>query len=148
VGGEGTPIREESLASDFILNDLDARQFRLSDFQGSVVVINFWATWCGPCRAEMPSLEERYQRYKDEGLIIFAVDYDEPPEVVRAYRDELELSFPVLLDPGGVVQRLYQIRGYPTSVFVDEWGLVRFRHIGVMSDRQIDSYLNQLGFDA
>ncbi len=112
------------------------------------MLINFWATWCGPCRIEMPALQARYDALRDEGFTVLAVDFDEPEDDVRAFRDELDLSFPMLLDPGARVQELYRVRGYPSSFFVDREGVIRVVHIGLMTEGQIDDYLAQVGIGA
>lgn len=133
-------------APEFELFDLEGEPVRLSDHRDHVVLVNFWATWCGPCRIEMPAIQERYERYRDAGLTVLAVDFDESAEAVRAFGDELGLTFPLLLDPGGVIQRRYRILGYPTSVFIDGGGVIRAVHIGLMNEKQLDGYLADLGF--
>jgi len=133
-------------APDFALRDLEGNDVRLSDYRGRTVLLTFWATWCGPCRLEMPEFESRYQELKDEGFIVLGVNFDEPEEAVRAFRDELDLSFPLLLDPGGSVQRLYRIRGYPSSIFVDPQGEVHVVHIGLITEGQLRDYLVELGY--
>jgi peroxiredoxin len=133
-------------APDFALRDLEGNEVRLSDYRGRTVLLTFWATWCGPCRLEMPTFEGRYQELKDDGFTVLGLNYDEPVEDVSAFRDELGLSFPLLLDPGGSVQRLYRIRGYPTSIFVDAQGVVRVVHIGLITEGQLHDYLVELGY--
>ena len=133
-------------APDFALRDLEGNEVRLSDYRGRTVLLTFWATWCGPCRLEMPTFEGRYQELKDEGFTVLGLNYDEPVEDVSAFRDELGLSFPLLLDPGGSVQRLYRIRGYPSSIFVDPQGVVRIVHIGLITEGQLRDYLVELGY--
>ena len=131
-------------APDFQLTNLEGESVRLSELEGRVVLLNFWATWCGPCRVEMPAIQARYEAYADKGLVVLAVNFDEPREDVVDFRDELELTFPMLLDPGAAVQRLYGILGYPTSFFVDRDGVIRVHHIGVMTEQQLDRYLTEL----
>ncbi|MBE9479472.1 MAG: TlpA family protein disulfide reductase [Chloroflexi bacterium] len=133
-------------APDFALRDLEGNEVRLSDYRGRTVLLTFWATWCGPCRLEMPTFEGRYQELKDDGFTVLGLNYDEPVEDVSAFRDELGLSFPLLLDPGGSVQRLYRIRGYPSSIFVDPQGVVRVVHIGLITEGQLSDYLVELGY--
>lgn len=133
-----------SPAPDFELAVLDGGRQRLSDLRGRVVLVNFWATWCNPCRLEMPDLQARADRWRDQ-LAVLGVDFDEPEADVRAFRDELGLTFPLLLDPGAKVQELYRVVGYPTTVFVDEQGFVRVMHVGIMSPDQMDRYLAELG---
>ncbi len=133
-------------APDFALRDLEGNEVRLSDYRGKTVLLTFWATWCGPCRLEMPAFEERYLELKDDGFTVLGLNYDEPVEDVSGFRDELGLSFPLLLDPGGSVQRLYRIRGYPSSIFVDPQGVVRVVHIGLITEGQLSDYLVELGY--
>jgi peroxiredoxin len=134
-------------APDFALRDLRGNEVRLSEFRGRTVLLTFWATWCGPCRLEMPAFEDRYQELKGDNFIVLGVNYDEPVEDVRIFRDELGLSFPLLLDPGGSVQRLYRIRGYPSSIFVDPQGVVRIVHLGLITEGQLRDYLVELGYN-
>ena len=133
-----------SIAPDFELSKLDGETVRLSELQGKIVLINFWATWCEPCKVEMPLFEERYQM-ADSDLEILAVNFDESEQDVSKFVEEFGLSFPVLLDPGGEVQNLYRVRGYPTTFVVNEEGIVLFHHIGLFTEGQLDSYLVQLG---
>ncbi|MGD8554988.1 MAG: redoxin domain-containing protein [Anaerolineales bacterium] len=136
-----------ALAPDFSLINTRGQPIRLHDLRGQYVLINFWATWCGPCRIEMPALQSRHQRFGNMGLVVLGVNFDEAEGAVRAYGEELGLSFPLLLDPGARIQQLYRVRGYPTSFFVDWEGIIRIHHIGVMTEAQLDGYLTQLGFD-
>ena len=140
-----TAPEKGALAPDFALKNLDGELVRLSDFRGQPVLINLWATWCGPCRLEMPAFEKRFQMYKDDGFIVLAVDFDEPVDDVTSFRDELGLTFELLLDPGAEVQQLYRNRTYPSSFFVDGEGVIQVQHIGVMTEGQLDGYLEQLG---
>lgn len=129
-------------APDFSLQGLDGDLISLSQFRGRVVLLNFWATWCGPCRLEMPAIQDRYN---DGGFEVLAINFDEPAAQIVPFVAELRLTFPVLLDPGGSVQELYRVRGYPTSFLVDADGVIRFFHIGEMSPEILDNYLAQLG---
>lgn len=133
------------LAPDFGARTLDGLSIRLSELRGRAVVLNFWATWCAPCRAEMPLLEDRSRALAERGLIILGANFDEPEEDVRAFRDELGLSFPLLLDPGGEIQSLYRVFGYPATYFIDADGVIRAVHLGVMDEALLDGYLADLG---
>lgn len=132
-------------APDFTLTDLAGNDVRLSDLQGQVVLVNFWATWCGPCRLEMPAIEAEYQARRDRGLTVLAVDLDEPADDVAAFIAELDLTFTVLLDPGARVFDLYRVRGYPTSFFINRDGMIDRQHVGYMTAAQLTTYLDQLG---
>jgi peroxiredoxin len=133
-----------SLAPDFQLDTLSGDAVRLSDYRGKTVLLNFWATWCAPCRLEMPAIESRFEEHKLD-LMVLGIDFDEPASDVQTFVQELGLTFTILLDPGGEVQKLYRIRGYPSTYIVDSDGVVRIQHIGVMTGDQLDGYLSQLG---
>jgi peroxiredoxin len=120
------------LAPDFALPDLAGRTVRLSDFRGrKAVFLNFWATWCPPCRAEMPTMERAYQAYRDRGLEILAVSVDTgPKDRVAAFTQELKLTFPALLDPDMAILYAYRIPGLPGSVLIDRRGVIQSVEIG------------------
>jgi peroxiredoxin len=134
-------------APDFTLLTVDGESLRLSDLRGKVVAVNFWATWCAPCRLEMPDLQERAERFPDR-LAVIGVNFAETAEEVAAFRREVGVDFPLLLDPEADVQRLYRVLGYPTTFFIDEEGTIRLQHIGLMSGGQLDEYLQQMGLTA
>jgi peroxiredoxin len=118
-------------APDFALQTLEGRTVRLSALRGKkVVLLNFWATWCPPCRQEMPTLQQLYTDYKKRGLEILAIDSEPAAKAaVRAFVQELRLTFPVLLDPQREVSRQYRVPGLPVSVLIDRDGVIR--HMGV-----------------
>lgn len=131
-------------AGYFELEALNGETVRLTDLRGKVVVVNFWATWCGPCRIEMPVLEEYYQRFEPE-VTVLGINVREPAEAVEAYASELGLTFPILLDREGKVSSLYRVRGYPSTYILDGEGIVRYQHIGEISETQLKKYLENLG---
>lgn len=133
-----------SIAPDFELSDTLGNTIRLSDHRGQAVLLNFWATWCAPCRLEMPAIQARFESHD---LAVLAIDFDESSQQVADFGKEFSLTFPLVLDPGGVVQQLYQVRGYPTSVFLDEQGIIQALHIGIMSESQMDGYLREVGLE-
>jgi peroxiredoxin len=112
-------------APDFTLQTVEGETITLSDLRGQVVVLNFWATWCPPCRAEMPALQEVYDARRADGLMVLAIDQNEPADLVASFRDELNLTFPLLLDPGYAVSDLYRIGLLPTTFFIDRGGVIR-----------------------
>ncbi len=120
------------LAPDFTLPSLDGKTVRLSDFRGKKgVFINFWATWCPPCRLEMPTMEKAYQEYRSRGLEILAVSIDAGPKgAIESFMRELKLTFPVLLDPEMEVMRTYKFFALPASVLIDKQGIIRFKEQG------------------
>jgi thiol-disulfide isomerase/thioredoxin len=115
---EKTPIR------DFTVTLLDGKTQSLSGYRGKVVFLNFWATWCPPCRAEMPSMETLYQRYRGGDLEFLAVDLQESRDEVTAFLREQNLNFPAGLDSTGRIGNLYGIRGIPTTFIIDREGLI------------------------
>ncbi len=125
------PSSRTVLAPDFALPDLEGKVQRLADFRAKVVLLNFWATWCPPCRAEMPSMETSYQAYKDQGFVILAVSSNvQGAAIVQPFMDQNRLSFPTLLDPTGRVGGMYGVRSIPTSYLLDRQGRVVSREIG------------------
>ena len=133
-----------SPAPDFQLQTLDGQALRLSDFQGKPVLINFWATWCGPCQLEMPLIQKYYEKHSPD-LIVLAINNDQPLAAVQEFVDQMKLSFPVLLDPGAKVEDQYRIRAFPTSLFVNREGVIRYQHIGILNEQQLVQYLKQIG---
>lgn len=113
-------------APDFSLNDMDGNSFRLSDLRGKVVLVNIWASWCPPCRAEMPAINRVYQQYKDQGFVVLAVDSAIQDTLANAkiFATENKLSFPILLDQQGLVTRLYQVQSLPSSFFINADGTI------------------------
>ena len=146
VAGVNLPrsVSVGSAAPDFELQNLNAEDFSLSEMRGKIVVLNFWATWCEPCKLEMPYFEKLHRSGRPD-LEIWGVNFDEPSQQVENFIKELDLSFTILLDPGGNVQELYRVRGYPTTYIVDQDGVIRFHHIGLITEEQLDSYISQLG---
>ncbi|MFA7594326.1 MAG: TlpA disulfide reductase family protein [Thiohalobacteraceae bacterium] len=117
-------------APDFTLKSHAGPNLRLSELRGTVVMINFWASWCGPCRQEMPVLEELYTRYQPLGFTVLGVNIEEDPGKARALIEELQVSFPVLFDTANEVSRLYQVAAMPSTVLVDRDGNMRYLHKG------------------
>jgi len=114
-------------ASDFTLRDLDGKQVHLSDFQGKVVLLDFWATWCVPCQAELPQLEELYQKHKDEGLVVLGIAMDGPESVAQVvpFSRRYNLTFPTLLDEETRVVGAYNPqRIAPLTVLIDKRGII------------------------
>ena len=109
-------------AEDFTLRTLEGERVSLKAYRGKVIFLNFWATWCGPCRMEMPSMEKLWQDFKEEDFLILAVNIQEESKLVSSFMKEMNLSFPVLLDEKGSVARSYGIRGIPTTLFLNPKG--------------------------
>jgi cytochrome c biogenesis protein CcmG, thiol:disulfide interchange protein DsbE len=133
-----------SQAPDFELAELEGQSVHLSDLRGRPVLINFWATWCIPCVTEMPLIQSAYADSQG-GFTVLGVNADEPVGDVQAFLAKMDLTFDILLDPGGKVQSLYRLRGFPTSYFLDKDGVIRAIQIGQLSQSQLKRYLVQVG---
>jgi peroxiredoxin len=119
------------LAPDFILQTLDGRDMHLSDYRGHVIFLNFWATWCGPCKVEMPAIEKLYREFRPQGFVVVAVSSDaEGPAVTRPYRDALGLSFTIADDSEMLVSRLYGVRSLPLTFLVNREGVITYQIFG------------------
>ncbi|MDD5388583.1 MAG: TlpA disulfide reductase family protein [Gallionellaceae bacterium] len=127
-----TPIAEPQPAPALILADMDGKMHDLADLKGKVVVVNFWATWCPPCRREMPSLERLKQQLQSRGLAMLAVDVGEDADTVFAFTGQLEPAptFPLLLDRDSRAMQRWKVKGLPTTFVIDQQGRVIFRAIG------------------
>lgn len=119
-------------APDFELQTLSGETVRLSDFRGQVVLVNLWATWCPPCRAEMPAIEAVYREYASQGFVVLGVNAANQDDLgqVKDFAQDYDLSFPILLDLDGSVSRIYALRSLPTSFFIDGDGIIREVVIG------------------
>ena len=126
------PTRRK-LAEDFTLPTPGGQRFRLAEQRGKVLLVNFWATWCGPCREEMPAMERLWQRQKDQGFVLVAVSVDIDPKVVHPYLAKYKLTFPVALDPKLDVGNAYGVRALPSSFIVDPEGYVTALALGPRS---------------
>ncbi|NDJ75451.1 MAG: TlpA family protein disulfide reductase [Chloroflexi bacterium] len=131
-------------APAFSTETVDGEAVRLGDYDGQVVVLNLWATWCPPCRAEMPDLEAVWQRYADDGMVVLAVNQNESASDVAAFRTEYDLTFPVALDRAGDVGRLYETSTFPTTYFIDRDGVIREVVHGAMPAAMIESLVRDL----
>ncbi len=132
TGGQIPSPREGFLAPDFSLELLGGGEITLSDLKGQVVVLNLWASWCPPCRAEMPAINRVYRAYREQGVEVVALNttYQDSEREAAAFVDELGLSFPVALDRTGEVSRQYLLRALPTTFFIDREGVIQKMVIG------------------
>ncbi len=129
-------------APNFIAADLDGNSIELNQLQGQPVILNFWATWCAPCRLEMPELQATYEAYQEDNLAILAVNRQETANIIRPFfYDEMALTFTPLLDETGLVANLYNILVMPTTFFINGEGQITAIHRGPLTQSQIDGYL-------
>jgi cytochrome c biogenesis protein CcmG/thiol:disulfide interchange protein DsbE len=120
------------VAPDFTLKTPDGEEYTLSELKGNAVLVNLWATWCPPCRAEMPVIEKMYREYKDQGFVVLAIDmtYQDDPANVVPFIQKYGLTFPVLLEETGDVAAMYQLRSLPSSYFINRAGIIQEVVIG------------------
>ena len=140
VAATGRPV-VGSLAPDFTLTDLDGNSVRLADFRGQAVFLNFWATWCPPCRAEMPDIEALHRKYRDRGVVVLGVDLRESESTVRTYLERGGYTWTFLIDTTGRVASAYRVSAIPTSFFIDREGVIRAVVIGGMTASTMEARL-------
>jgi peroxiredoxin len=129
-GAAQAVVTAQAPAPDFTLRGADGRNLRLNEQRGQVVLVNFWASWCGPCRQEMPHLNRLYDKYRGSGFTLLAVNIDDDPRTGTATAARWGLKFPVLLDADKTVSRLYDLGSMPATVLIDRDGRVRYLHRG------------------
>jgi len=130
VGGYATAAAPQGPAPDFALKTSSGENTRLSEHRGEVVMINFWASWCAPCRQEMPLLEELYNQYQPLGFTILGVNVEQDSSKALAMLEDIPVSFPTLLDTQSTVSKLYDVVAMPTSILIDRDGNMRYLHHG------------------
>lgn len=139
------PIHEGMAAPDFTLPDLKGRPVQLAKLRGKVVAINFWATWCGPCRVEMPSLAKVYDKYREKGLEIVGISLDQGgAQVVQDFVHKHGIKFPVVLDTAHVAQRYGGVTGIPTTFIIDRQGRIANKQIGLVDEAWLEKAITAL----
>jgi peroxiredoxin len=136
-----------AVAPDFTLSTLDGKKIKLSDLRGKTVILNFWATWCPPCRAEIPDLEKFYQKHQNQGVVILAVNLtssEKNREGIAEFIKQYNITYPVVLDPDNTVANLYQAESIPTSYFIDAKGVVQQKFIGAMSSDLLEEMIAKI----
>ena len=136
--------QEGQPAPDFTLRTLDGGEVRLHELRGKVVVLNFWATWCGPCRDEMPLFEQAMAERGPDGLLIVAINVQESEDQVRPFVQRLGLTYPIGMDRNGGLARRYRVRSYPTTYFIGRNGTVEGRRVGAYTRHILFGRLSQL----
>ncbi|MBE6587225.1 MAG: redoxin domain-containing protein [Ruminococcaceae bacterium] len=145
ISGTYTPERNEPVAPDITVYDADGNAVRLSDFKGKPVILNFWASWCTPCKKEMPDFNEKYLEYGDE-IQFLMIDFakDDNIEDAKAYVAEMGFAFPVYFDTYGDAAKTYGVIGFPTTVFIDSDGYIMDSYRGTISEETLLSGINKI----
>jgi len=135
-------LESKDLAIDFTLKDLEGNDVSLSDFEGKIVLLNFWATWCGFCDLEMPDLERLYT--VNEDVVVLGVNVGEDLDLVKEYVDEKKISFPIVLDETTDIASDYLVSGLPTSYFIDENGMIYGKFSGMMTYDMMQEFISDM----
>ncbi|MEA3335670.1 MAG: TlpA disulfide reductase family protein [Chloroflexota bacterium] len=146
VDNNGREFEMGQAAPDFLVVNKDGSTSSLSDWQGQPVVINFWASWCGPCKAEMPEFVEAYEAHREDGLVILGINADLQKQEEKAleFMDEYRVSFPVALERRNEIMRLFETTGLPTTVFIDREGNVAGIWKGYLSRELLDEFIAKI----
>jgi len=129
---------------DFVLKDQNNQAVKLADYKGKVVIVNFWATWCGPCKVEIPDFVELYAQYKDKGLVILGISIDDSPEQLQPFMREFKMNYPVVQMRPEVEDAWGPFYGYPTSFIVARDGSICTKHIGAATKEQFEAEIKPL----
>ena len=130
VAGSAGAVDVKEEAPDFTLKSLDGSNMRLEEYRGQVVLINFWASWCGPCRQEMPLLDRLHHRYEDTGFAVLGVNVEGESAPAQDIVDKTNVTFPIVIDDGQKVSEMYNLEAMPSTFVVDRDGVVRYIHRG------------------
>jgi peroxiredoxin len=128
--GQAIAANQPTMAPDFTLKSRDGVNIKLSELRGQVVMVNFWASWCGPCRQEMPLLQQLFDRYQSLGFSLLGVNVDEDRAAADKMLSDVPVSFPILYDDRSKVSKQYQVKAMPTTIMVDRDGRIRYLHKG------------------
>jgi thiol-disulfide isomerase/thioredoxin len=143
IGPNLAPIVDKP-APDLSFQNLSGKNVQIQDYLGKVVLVNFWATWCGPCVEELPHFQKYHKLYSPE-FVVLAIDNQGTVDKVQSFINQLGLNFKISLDLDANVSVLYQTFGLPTSAIIDQEGMIRFQHIEITGEEQLQNYLTQLG---
>ncbi|HBU82570.1 MAG TPA: TlpA family protein disulfide reductase [Paenibacillus sp.] len=140
-------INQGNIAPDFELNTPDGEKLKLSDFRGQKVIVNMWATWCPPCRVEMPDMQKFYEKYKDEKATIIAVNMtssEKSLDSIPNFLKEYGITFPVVLDEQNKVGEIYQVYALPTSIIIDSQGIIQQKVSGPMNYEMMEKFVSEI----
>ncbi|AGX06695.1 MULTISPECIES: thiol-disulfide oxidoreductase ResA [Bacillus] len=140
----GTKAMLNEKAPDFALQALDGGKTKLSEYNGKPVLINFFATWCAPCKNEMPAIQSTYEEFKDDGFEVLAVNLSEPEISVKNLKEQLGIDFQILLDKNNAVESMYDVYKIPSSFFIDSSGKIARVYEGEMSEEDLNDWVGEL----
>jgi thiol-disulfide isomerase/thioredoxin len=138
------PAKVDFAAPKLTLEDLSGKPVSLDDYLGSVVLVNLWATWCPPCREEMPALQAFYEKHKADGFVLVAINQEESRELVEPFVKEFGLTFPVWLDLNYLAEREFKTESLPSSFVIDRTGRVRLMWLGGISKNNLEKYVTDV----
>jgi Peroxiredoxin len=140
ANGKGEGVANLTLT----LKDMNGAAVRLADYKGKVVLLNFWATWCGPCQAEIPELIKTYESYKDKGVVVLGVSIDDSAETLRAYAAQKKMNYPVLLMQDDLEEAYGPLMGVPITFFIGRDGIISRKHFGPVTKEQVEHEIKAL----
>jgi peroxiredoxin len=134
------------LAPAFSLDTLAGKSAKLEDYRGNVVLLNFWASWCIPCKEEMPLIQAAYEKHRDHGLVVLGINMTnlDKRSAIETFTQDTGVTFPIVLDEDGSVSETYRIISIPTSFFLDRSGIIRHFQLGAMTTKQIEQYMDEM----
>lgn len=139
------PAQREAKARDFEVTLINGEKFQLSDQQGKVVILNIWATWCAPCREEIPDFVELYRKYKDEGLMILGVSIDKQGEsVVKPFVEKYDINYPIVIDQGTIIDKYGPTMSIPTTYIIGRGGNLQYFAVGALTNRELEPRIKDL----
>jgi len=145
ASGKTLPVSVNYAAPELTLTDLDGEERSLVDYRGQVVLVNLWATWCPPCKAEMPTLQAYYQDHASQGFVIVAISDGDPAPAVSDFVDQYGLTFPVWLDPTYIAtEKAFKTLNLPSSFVIDRGGTIRLRWVGEIERAALETYVTPL----
>ncbi|MBZ5577250.1 MAG: TlpA family protein disulfide reductase [Acidobacteriia bacterium] len=145
VSASVSPMKDRKVAPDFTAKDARGAELKLSDYRGRVVLVNFWATWCGPCRIEIPWFVAFEKAYRDRGFTVIGVSMDEEGwQAVKPYIAQQLVNYPVVIGTDALAQRYGDIRSLPTTFLIDREGKIAARHVGLVSKSAYESEIGSL----
>lgn len=136
-------IKEGSTAPDFTLQGMDGRKYILADYANQAVIVNFWGSFCPPCREEMPAIQKQYDKWKDKGLVVLGVNLGENAITVKSFVEQYRLSFPILYDPNLQIRNMYKVTQYPTTFFIKNGKIMKVQ-IGQMDEKLIQNEVERM----